>query len=66
MITNKHWTYVPQQTGGGGNPVGVIYIADEEELLDPERSAHERSLNTRERHHWRGVSLLPGHMNAPL
>ena len=38
-------TYVPRQTDGGGNPLGVIYTADEEELLDSERSAHERSLS---------------------
>ena len=45
MITNKHRTYVPRPTDGGGNPVGVIYTTDEEELLDSERSAHERSLS---------------------
>ena len=38
-------TYVPRQTDGGGNPLGVIYTADEEELLDSERSAHERLLS---------------------
>ena len=38
-------TYVPRQTDGGGNPLGVINTADEEELLDSERSAHERSLS---------------------
>ena len=30
---------------GGGHPVGVIYTADEQELLDSERGAHERSLS---------------------
>ena len=28
MITHKHRTYVPRPTDGGGNPVGVIYTAD--------------------------------------
>ena len=38
-------TYVPRQTDGGDNPLGVIHTADEEELLDSERSAHERLLS---------------------
>ena len=45
MITNKHRTYVQRPTDGGGSPVGVIYITDEEELPDSERSAHERPLS---------------------
>ena len=45
MVTNKHRTYVPHPTDGGGNPGVVMYTADEEELLDSERSAHERPLS---------------------
>ena len=33
MVTNKHRTYVPHPTDGGGNPGVVMYTADEEELL---------------------------------
>ena len=41
VITNKHRTYVPRPTDVDCYPVCVIYTADEEELLDSVRSAHE-------------------------
>ena len=53
MVTNKHRTYVPHPTDYG-NPVGVMYTADEEEP----NAAH---MNGRCREHlWFHVDAMQG------
>ena len=61
MVTNKHRTYAPHPTDGGGNPGGVMYTADEEALLDSERSAHEQSVVRNMR---KGLFVVPRRRNA--
>ena len=57
MISNKHRTFVPRPTDGG-NPVGVIYTTDKEELLDSERSAYEQSLSGTRNAIYRHIVLM--------